>query len=93
MSVNLWRAAPTYQNGDNGAYNVLTGSGSWIGNFVFSLTQQFGDGAVGSGGPSGVNELVVKLASGTSIFWDMQILTAATPISGQTFTLTAGLLN
>jgi hypothetical protein len=40
-------------------------------NFLISLTQ-FGDGAVGGGPLTGANELALKLASGTTVFWDMQ---------------------
>jgi len=92
LSLNLWGAAPTYSNGDGGAYAVATGSANWLGNFLITLSQ-FGDGAIGGGPLTGANELALKLASGTSVFWDMQILSAATPVSGQTFTLVPELLN
>lgn len=92
ISVNLWSTAPTYTNGDNGAYAVATGAAGWLGNFQFALTQ-FADGAVGAAQLVGANEIALSLSSGTSVFWDMQVLTVATPISGQTFTLTAELLN
>jgi hypothetical protein len=71
---------------------VATGSAGWLANFLFSLTQ-FGDGAIGAGPLTGANEIALKLASGTSVFWDLQILNAATPISGQTFLLTGEILN
>jgi hypothetical protein len=92
LSINLWGAAPTYTNGDGGAYAVATGSASWLANFLFSLIQ-FGDGAVGAAQLTGANEIALKLASGTLAFWDVQILSAATPISGQTFLLTPEVLN
>jgi hypothetical protein len=93
LSINLWSAAPTYTNGDGGTYARATGSASWLANFLISSMVQCGDGAVGSGGRTSAKEMTIKLASGTAIFWDLQILSAATPISGQTFTLTAELLN
>jgi hypothetical protein len=92
LSINLWSAAPTYTNGDGGAYAPATGSAAWLANFLVSSLQQFGDGAIGSGGLTSANEMAIRLASGT-LFWDLQILSAATPGSGQTFTLTAELLN
>jgi hypothetical protein len=92
ISVNLWTAHPTYTNGDNGAYVVSAGSTLWIGNFLIVLSQ-FGDGAVGASQPTGANEIALDLTAGTSVFWDMQVMAAATPISGQTFTLAAELLN
>jgi hypothetical protein len=92
LSINLWSAAPTYTNGDGGAYVPTTGSASWLANFMITSLQQFGDGAIGSGGPTSANEMAIKLA-GTAIYWDLQILSAAPSGSGQTFTLTAELLN
>ncbi|MGB6326671.1 MAG: hypothetical protein WBG11_13125 [Methylocella sp.] len=93
LSVNLWSAPPAYANGDGGAYAVATGSANWLANFLISLLQ-FGDGAAGAGPLTGGNEMTLKLASGTSVFWDIQMLSAAaTPIAGQTFTLTGELLN
>ncbi|MGB6176254.1 MAG: hypothetical protein WBF43_07935 [Methylocella sp.] len=92
LSVNLWSATPTYTNGDGASYAVAAGSANWLANFLISLIQ-FGDGAAGAASLTGANEMALKLASGMSVFWDIQILGAATPISGQTFTLTGELLN
>lgn len=92
LSINLWSAAPTYTNGDGGAYAPATGSAAWLANFLILSLQQFGDGAIGSGGLTSANEMAVRLA-GTAVYWDLQILSAAPPVSGQTFTLTAEVLN
>lgn len=94
IRVRLWSTAPTYTNGDGGAYAVATGAAGFLGQYDVTLTQ-YGDGAIGAGSPSVGNAAVIKLASGTSVFWDMQYISAAalTPASGQTFTLTAELLN
>jgi hypothetical protein len=54
---------------------------------------QFVDGAAGAGGLTAANQMALKLASGTSIFWDIQILVQALPTSGQTFTIIPELLN
>ena len=92
LSINLWSTAPTYTNGDGGAYAPATGYAIWLANILMALTQ-FGDGAVGSGSITSANQMSLKLSSGTSVFWDLKILSAATPITGQTFTLTAEVLN
>jgi hypothetical protein len=93
LCINLWAgAAPTYTNGDGGAYAVSAGAGLWLGNFVVPMLQ-FADSAWGAGQLTGANELALRLASGTAVFWDIQILTAATPISGQAFILIPELLN
>ena len=93
LSINLWSAAPTYTNGDGGPYAVATGSAGWLGNFLMSMTQ-FADGAVGAAPLTGANKIALKLASGTSVFWDLQtLLPAQSPVASQTFTLTAELMN
>jgi hypothetical protein len=92
ISVNLWSAQPTYTNGDMQPYAVATGAASHLG-VVTGSFKQFGDGAVAYlYVPQGV-AMLPKLASGTSIYWDVQILGAAVPISAQTFTITAPMLN
>jgi hypothetical protein len=92
LSVNLWSAAPTYTNGDAQPYAVATGSATWLANYLVTLTQ-FGDGSVGAGPLTGANEMALKLASGTVVYWDLQVLNSATPAAGQTFTLIPELLN
>lgn len=91
LSINLWSASPTYTNGDGGAY-APSGSANWLANYQVTLTQ-FGDGAAGGGGITSANEMTIKLASGYLIFADIQTLSVATPISGQTFTIAAELMN
>jgi hypothetical protein len=96
LSVNLWSAAPTYTNGDAQPYAVATGSAGWLANFLVSLTQ-FGDGAVGAGPLTVGNEMTLKLASGTAVYWDLQVVNVANnfvqPGASQTFTIIPELLN
>jgi hypothetical protein len=92
LSVNLWSAAPTYTGGDAQVYTPATGAASWLANFMVTLTQ-FGDGAAGFGQLTGANEMALKLASGTAVYWDLQILSFEQPFPSQTFTLTAECLN
>jgi hypothetical protein len=91
LSVNLWRAQATYTNGDGQTYAVATGAANYIATFTGTLTQ-FGDGAAGNLYPTSQVALPIKLASGTSIYWDVQMQGIAVPVSAQTFTITAGLL-
>jgi hypothetical protein len=92
LSINLWKGAPTYINGDNGIYSVATGASLWLANYSVILTQ-FVDGAVGGGTLTAANGVALKLTSGTSIFYDIQIIGTATPISGQLFTVVPELFN
>lgn len=92
LTVTLWRTAPTYTNGDGGTYAVATGASGMLAQFSCALTQ-YGDGATGNCAIAVGNFLTLALASGTAVYWDVQTTAAATPISGQTFTLTAEVLN
>jgi len=88
--VDLWSSAPTFTNGDNGAYAVATsGAGAyWLGQLTFAM-QQLGDAGVAAAVlPDG--PMLLKLAAGvTDIYWSAQILSALSKTSAQAFTLTA----
>ena len=92
LTLNLWTSAPTYTNGDGGTYAVATGGASHVAQFNCILTQ-YGDAAQGECQITVNNFAILKLASGTAVYWDLQTTAAATPISGQTFTVTAEVLN
>lgn len=86
ITLNFWSAAPTYTNGDNGAYAVATGAAGYLGQVSVTLTQ-FGDGAAGQGAWAVGNFAALRTSVGQVIYWDMQVAATLTPISGQTFTL------
>lgn len=86
ITINLWSTAPTYTNGDNGAYAVATGAAGYLGQVAVTLTQ-FSDGAAGQGVWTVGNFGAIRTTAGQTIFWDMQVAATLTPISGQTFTL------
>lgn len=90
LRVRLWTAAPTYTNGDNGAYAVATGAASYLGACDVTLAQD-ADGARGDCAPTVGAAFAGR---GTKIYWDLQQTSAAalTPVSGQTFTLIAEVL-
>lgn len=87
--VTLWTAAPTYSNGDGGTYAVATGYASKRTSFSCTLTQ-YVTGAQGTCTPT---DNVPEGFLGSTVYWDMQIQSAATPISGQTFTVTPEVWN
>jgi hypothetical protein len=82
--------APTYTNGDGNTYAVATGASGFLGAFNIALSQ-FGDGASGVAAAAVGSEVGIALSSGQSVYWDIQYSgsSSLTPISGQTFTLTA----
>jgi hypothetical protein len=65
---------------------VTTGAAGYLGSFTGTF-EQFADGAAALLLPD-AGSPCVDLASGQSVFWDMQALSAFTPQSGKTFTLT-----
>lgn len=96
--VRLWTSAPTYTNGDNGAYAVATGAAYWLGTFSITLAQ-VADGAYGAGVPTVGNGIPWQSVANPSVvptvlYWDLQYTAAAgvTPTSGQTFTLVPEML-
>lgn len=93
IRVRLWQSAPTYTNGDGGAYAVATNAFGLLGVFDVTLNQ-FGDGASGIAAPNNGTAAWIKVP-GTSVFWDLQYTgtAALTPASGQTLTLTTELAN
>ena len=94
LRVRLWSVAPTYTNGDNGAYAVATGGAGLLAQYDVTL-QQFGDAASGNATPTVGTAAWIKLASGTAVYWDIQYLgtAALAPASSQTFTITAEAAN
>lgn len=85
FTVDLWTAAPTFTNGDNGAYAVATNGDKWLGSLSGTF-RQFADYASAMCAiDGGLPEIAFKLASGTDIYWTLRTNAAFTPQSGKTF--------
>ena len=80
--VEFWSTAPTFTNGDNGAYAVATGAARWLGSCTTTIMTQVADGAYCSG------EVTIGIESNVT-YWTLKEADATgfTPASGQTFTL------
>lgn len=92
FGVDLWTAAPTFTNGDGGAYVVATGSASWLGTFTFGSMVQAGDGAYGAAAPDVGQELWFVCGAGSSnLYWSLFTNGPFPPTSVETFVLTAEL--
>lgn len=95
--IDLWSAAPTFTNGDNGAYAPATGSASWLGHMTTvpaGTYDQFGDGAAirvlnGGAATDDYSRDPIFFPKPAALYWSLRELDATgfTPISGQTFTL------
>ena len=87
--VDLWSAAPTFPNGDNGAYGLTTGAAGWLGDITFGVMSQGSDGAYAAGKPDSGTDIGVAIAPGDLIYWSLKEVDATgfTPAANQTFTL------
>lgn len=89
FTVRLWSAAPTYTNGDNGAYAITTGAANLLGSTNIALAQ-YSDGAIGFGVPV-VGPFIEYVPGTTLLYWDLQYTGSAslTPAALQKFYLVA----
>jgi hypothetical protein len=69
IRVDLWNAAPTSSKGDRATWLMATGRRSF-GAFTCVMGAEQGDGALSECYPQIGNAVVVKLASGASVFLD-----------------------
>jgi hypothetical protein len=82
--VHLYRSAPTFTNGDNGAW-ATNGIANYLGYFDITMDIALSDGAQGI--YNFTTFPTIKLASGTSISWALEARAAYTPANAETFTL------
>jgi hypothetical protein len=94
IQIDLWSAAPTFTNGDRGAFLPATGTGAHLGAYTCTMSAEYGDGAYAECAPLVGNFSLPALASGTSIFWTMQAVSAS-GVTGasKVFTLTPEISN
>ncbi len=93
VQIDLWSAAPTFNNGDRAAWSVATGSGGHLGAFSCTFSAFSGDGFYAECSPN-VGNVRIPANIGT-VYWTAQI--AAGSSSGVTgaskvMTLTAEVL-
>ena len=97
IQIDLWSAAPTFATtGDRGSFTTdfLTGSAGHLAAFTCVMSAELADGAYSECYPNVGNAALIKLASGTSIFWTAQAVTGSgTTGASKVFTLTAELQN
>lgn len=94
IQVDLWTTTPTWTNGDRGTWSPATGTGGHLGAYTCVTSAEYGDGAYAECYPAVGNASLVKLASGTSVFWSLQAVTGSGVTGGsKVFTLAAELQN
>lgn len=88
FTVRLWKAAPTYSNGDNGAYVPATNEDELIDEFTILSFLQGAAGAIAIGAPRiGDGSQFYLPGTSTDVYWDLEIESSLTPASAQTFTI------
>lgn len=95
LQVDLWTsAAPTFTNGDRGAWALATGAANHLAAFSCTMSAEYGDGAYAECVPVVGSYVIPKLASGSTIYWSLKDISAS-GVTGasKVFTLTAELLN
>jgi hypothetical protein len=72
INVDWWSAAPTFTNGDRGAFAVATGSTKHIGTFSCTMSAENGDGVYAECAPSVGN--AVDMGGYSTIFWTAETM-------------------
>jgi hypothetical protein len=94
IRVDLWSAAPTWTNGDRGAWSPATNTGGHLAAYGCVMSAEYGDGVYGECAPLVGSSATIKLASGTTVYWSANAVTGS-GVTGasKTVTLTVEELN
>ena len=76
LQVDIWSAAPTFTNGDGGAWALATGSASHLGTYTGTFSAVNGDGVYAELAPT-VGTVCVPVSPGSTIFWTLQTTSAS----------------
>lgn len=87
LVVTLYTAAPTYTNGDGGAWSLATNLSKIRAQYACTMSQT-ANGAWANCTPLAGTAPTIHPDATTVVAWDIQIQSSATPISGQTITAT-----
>ena len=95
LTVDLWTAAPTFTNGDRGAYSPATGTANHLGSYSCIMSAVYGDGSYAECAAAVGNFSLAKLAAGQQIWWSLTATSGSTTTTtaSKTFVLTAEVLN
>jgi hypothetical protein len=69
ITVDLWSAAPTFANGDRGAFSPATGTASHLAAFTCKMSAEYGDGVWGECGIVTGNALIFPAATPVTVYW------------------------
>jgi len=92
IQIDLWSAAPTFNNGDRAAWSIKTGSNNHIATFTCVMSTAQSDGAWSECAPN--YGTFVAIPSPLTVYWTLEAITASgTVTASKTFTLTPESLN
>lgn len=69
ITIDLWSAAPTFTNGDRGAYSPATGTANHLGSLTCVMSAEYGDGVYSECSVATGNFISLGLGSSTPIYW------------------------
>ena len=76
VRVDLWSAAPTFTNGDRGAWAVATGMGHWLGSMTCTMGTEQGDGAAAACSPDVGSAILLSLPGG-ALYWTLDAVSGS----------------
>lgn len=96
VQVDLWSTTPTWTNGDRGVWLPATGTAGHLATYTCTFpSAEWGDGIATECGVNAGSAAYPRLASGTSIFWSLQAVTATPGVTGasKVFSLVPEIVN
>lgn len=88
IQIDLWAAAPTWTNGDRGAFLPATGTANHIASYSCTVSATYGDGVWGECTPTYGN---FALQGTTPVYWSAKAVTGTPGVTGASKTLTVTL--
>jgi len=96
IQIDLWNAAPTFVNGDRGAWQVATGSNGHLATFTCIMSAIQSDGSFASCS-IGVGNFaaIINAALATPVYWSAKAVTGTSGVTtaSKHLTLTVEILN
>jgi hypothetical protein len=92
INVDLWSCAPTFTNGDRGAFSPATGTGCHLATFNCTMSAEYGDGAYAECAISAGNFSLSNVAPNSKVYWTLEAIGASgltkSSTPGPIFTMT-----
>ena len=87
INIDLWTAAPTFTNGDRGAFAVATGALNHLGAYNCVMSAVGGDGTYAECAPA-VGNFAAPALTGQNIYWTLEAVSASGTVNAASKTWT-----